>query len=99
MPNAIHFHYQSIFKNGSRLLKSPQDMAQLFKDRGIDLSLPLIATCGSGVSACQLAMAAYMAGKHDVAVFDGSWEEFYSRCKDKYPEYIITADQDYDELD
>ena len=98
MPNAIHVHYMNIFKNGSRLFKSPQELLQLFRNQGIDLSLPLVATCGSGVSACHLALAAYLAGKHDVAVFDGSWEEWYTRCKDEHPEYIVSV-ADEEEVD
>jgi thiosulfate/3-mercaptopyruvate sulfurtransferase len=39
----------------------------------------LVCTCGSGVSACVLALAAEMAGMRDVAVYDGSWTEWGGR--------------------
>ncbi|TAN54899.1 MAG: sulfurtransferase, partial [Rhodospirillales bacterium] len=37
---------------------------------------PLLATCGSGVTACMPALAAFLLGYEDVAVYDGSWAEW-----------------------
>lgn len=37
---------------------------------------PVICTCGSGVTACVLALAAVAAGFNQVAVYDGSWSEW-----------------------
>ncbi|MEE9963597.1 MAG: hypothetical protein K4304_00730 [Propionicimonas sp.] len=36
----------------------------------------LITSCGSGVTACIVAVAALLAGYDDVAVYDGSWSEW-----------------------
>lgn len=38
----------------------------------------LICSCGSGVTAAILALAAYLVGQHKVAVYDGSWCEWGS---------------------
>ena len=38
-----------------------------------------IAPSTSGMTACSLALAAYMCGKQDVSVYDGSWMEYYDR--------------------
>ena len=43
---------------------------------GVDLSRPLITSCGSGVTANVLIFAAHLIGKHDVALYDGSWSEW-----------------------
>lgn len=40
---------------------------------------PVVATCGSGVTACVLALGFYEAGLHDVAVYGGSWTEWADR--------------------
>lgn len=36
----------------------------------------IISTCGSGVTACVLALAFYNIGRKDVPVYDGSWTEW-----------------------
>ncbi|WP_405012143.1 sulfurtransferase [Kitasatospora sp. NBC_01539] len=36
----------------------------------------LVLSCGSGVTACVLALAADLAGYRDLAVYDGSWSEW-----------------------
>lgn len=47
-----------------------------FVDAGVDLDRPLITTCGSGMTASVLAFGAHLLGKEDVAVYDGSWNEW-----------------------
>ncbi len=47
-----------------------------FQSAGVDLDRPLIMSCGSGVTACNLLFAAALLGKDDVTVFDGSWSEW-----------------------
>jgi thiosulfate/3-mercaptopyruvate sulfurtransferase len=48
--------------------------------RGIELSQPIIASCGSGTSACNLVLALELLGFPDVAVYDGSWTEWGGRA-------------------
>jgi thiosulfate/3-mercaptopyruvate sulfurtransferase len=47
-----------------------------FKSSGIDLSRPIITTCGSGVSAAILALGLARLGHWDTPVYDGSWAEW-----------------------
>ena len=46
-----------------------------FEGAGIDLSKPLITTCGSGITASVLAFGAHLLG-NEAAVYDGSWSEW-----------------------
>ncbi|HEX2250203.1 MAG TPA: rhodanese-like domain-containing protein, partial [Gemmatimonadales bacterium] len=46
---------------------------------GIDLSQPIVATCGSATSACALVLSLELLGHRNTAVYDGAWSEWGSR--------------------
>lgn len=55
------------------------ELADVFRRAGVDWRQPLVSTCGSGVTACTTALAAYLLGNRDAAVYDGSWAEWGNR--------------------
>jgi thiosulfate/3-mercaptopyruvate sulfurtransferase len=55
-------------------------LQQRFAEAGVDPRKPIATTCGSGVTACTLALALYQLGVPDVAVYDGSWTEWGGRA-------------------
>ncbi|OYX87839.1 MAG: 3-mercaptopyruvate sulfurtransferase [Rhizobiales bacterium 17-65-6] len=60
----------------------PPDVVRAELDvAGLDLSRPVITTCGSGVSAAILWIALESVGKRPQALYDGSWSEWASRGK------------------
>ncbi|XP_033119077.1 3-mercaptopyruvate sulfurtransferase-like [Anneissia japonica] len=89
IPNSISLPFPSIIDMENKCMRSPEEIQKIFDDSGIDLSKPLAASCGAGISACVLILGAHMAGKDDVYLFDGSWVEYYKRAK---PENIHTLD-------
>jgi len=56
--------------------KSADEILTAFKDAGVDLSKPITTSCGSGVTASVSALALYLLGHDEVAVYDGSWAEW-----------------------
>lgn len=77
IPNSLNVPVGLLTENGT--LKSPDMLRSLFAERGVDLTRPLITSCGSGITAVTLALALEQAGAEKVSVYDGSWAEWGSR--------------------
>jgi thiosulfate/3-mercaptopyruvate sulfurtransferase len=78
MPGALNLPFVEIVEHGH--LKTGEALAAAFAAHGVDLSKPVIATCGSGVSAAILALAIEEAGGKFAGLYDGSWAEWGSRA-------------------
>lgn len=57
-------------------LRSPDELRRRFEQAGVDLARPVVASCGSGVSACALLLGLEVAGHRDHSLYDGSWSEW-----------------------
>lgn len=75
IPGSKNIHYAKVL-NGDQTLKSPQETRAVFEAAGVDLTKPVITTCGSGVTAAILSLAMARMGKDDHALYDGSWSEW-----------------------
>jgi len=51
----------------------------VFAAAGVDIGRPVVASCGSGVTAGIVALALAILGRPDAAVYDGSWTEWGGR--------------------
>jgi len=74
MPGAINLPFDRLLTEEGRL-KPPATLAEAFREAGVDLGRPIIATCGSGVTASVLALALEVLDA-SAAVYDGSWAEW-----------------------
>jgi thiosulfate/3-mercaptopyruvate sulfurtransferase len=74
IPGSQNIPYGRFFESDGRW-KHPQAIRAEFDAVGIDLEKPLVATCGSGITACVIAFAAHLIGQ-DVPVYDGSWTQW-----------------------
>lgn len=72
MPGAVNLPYTELQREG-RLLPVVDLASAVDRTAGRG---PIVASCGSGVTACVVALAAVMSGRDDVAVYDGSWSEW-----------------------
>jgi thiosulfate/3-mercaptopyruvate sulfurtransferase len=75
VPGARSLPYNELVEPDGRLL-SPEKLRRRYLEAGIDLSRPIVLSCGSGVSACALALGLELVGHRDYAVYDGSWSEW-----------------------
>ena len=68
----------SILINKNGYLKSKDEIKKILDDINVNPNDKIIATCGSGVSACVISIALYCLGKKNVPIYDGSWTEWAS---------------------
>ncbi len=74
IPNSVNIPYTKLLENGC-VFKSKEGIAQEFE--GVNVSNKhLVFSCGSGITACVLALGAEIIGKTNTSVYDGSWTEY-----------------------
>lgn len=73
IPNSLNIPYQELLRNGK--MKSKEELRNIFKAVNKD-DKQLIFSCGSGITACILALGAKLAGYNKLSVYDGSWTEY-----------------------
>jgi len=77
MPGAKNLPAGVFSENGQ--FKDLASLKQLISDAGIDLSKPVVTSCGSGVTAAIITLALESLGHTDNRLYDGSWSEWGSR--------------------
>lgn len=75
IPGSKNVHYRTLL-NADGTMKAPAELRAVFEAAGVDLSKPVITSCGSGVTAAILSLALERIGHRDHSLYDGSWSEW-----------------------
>lgn len=79
IPNSLNLYWADLLEAESRKLLPVAELRESFDKAGILWDKPVTATCGSGLTACILALGLHLCGKDDWRVYDGSWDEWGRR--------------------
>ncbi|WP_420409554.1 3-mercaptopyruvate sulfurtransferase [Hoeflea sp.] len=77
MPGALNVPFGLLSDNGK--LKPLNELRDVLESSGLDLSKPVVTTCGSGVTAAVITLALQSVGHRDNRLYDGSWSEWGGR--------------------
>ncbi|AOL12862.1 TPA: 3-mercaptopyruvate sulfurtransferase [Enterobacter asburiae] len=77
IPGALNVPWGDLVFEGE--LKTTDELRAIFDRAGVDLHRPIIASCGSGVTACVAILALATLGASDVTLYDGAWSEWGAR--------------------
>ena len=75
IPTARSLPFTDLVDPVAKTLLPPNQLRAKLADAGLSDG-PIVASCGSGVTACVIALALNEIGRPDVAVYDGSWAEW-----------------------
>ncbi len=76
IPGSINLHYARLF-NADGTMKDRAALAAEFGAAGVEIDHPVVATCGSGVTAATIVFALHLLGE-GVSLYDGSWADWGS---------------------
>ena len=75
IPGSRHLFFRDVLHADGRF-RDAEALRAMFDKAGVDIEQPVIATCGSGLSASVLLFALRLAGASQTALYDGSWSEW-----------------------
>ncbi len=76
---SINLPYQELLDEAGGRFAPSHVLRERFERAGVDMREPVVCSCGSGVTACVLALALETLGHPAVAVYDGSWTDWTKR--------------------
>lgn len=77
IPDSLNVPWADLVHNGA--LKSNAELATILHKHGVDFTRPIVASCGSGVTASVVVLALTQLNVPNVTLYDGSWSDWGSR--------------------
>ncbi len=78
IPGSLNLPFGEIMDAQTGTFLPKEQIKDRFLKAGVALDRPIVACCGSGVTACVLAAGLHLLGRTDVPIYDGSWSEWAS---------------------
>lgn len=75
IPGALNLPFPQVLQDDGTFRRGGE-LRAAFEAAGVDLSAPVTGSCGSGMTASVVLFALELLGKHDTALYDGSWSEW-----------------------
>ena len=76
IPGAVHLHASRLLNPADWTYLPPESIRSLAEGAGLEPGQRVITYCGVGISASLGLFALHLAGYHNVALYDASWEEW-----------------------
>ena len=77
MPGAKNLPASTLSRDGKLL--PPEELKRRLEEAGVDLSKPVVTSCGSGITAAAITLALETLGHSANRLYDGSWTEWGGR--------------------
>ncbi|MBT6726584.1 MAG: 3-mercaptopyruvate sulfurtransferase [Deltaproteobacteria bacterium] len=79
IPHSRNLPFMDLLEGPYRTMISEENLKELFQKSAIFQNKEIVCSCGSGVTACILALGLHVTGHDNVKIYDGSWTEWGGR--------------------
>jgi len=76
IPGSLSMPFMNFIDPATGRMKTVNELEKIIRSAHIDTTKPIACSCGSGVTACVVALALHETGVKEAAVYDGSWAEW-----------------------
>ncbi len=76
IPGSLSLPFANLVDPKTQTVLAPEALKERFLAAGLDLSRPVVTTCGSGITAAVLNLGLHLLGHRQLALYDGSWAEW-----------------------
>ena len=76
VPGSKNIHFRNCINFETNTFKTKSELIDIFKESNVDYYKPTVFMCGSGVTACVLALAYFLISDKNAVIYDGSFAEW-----------------------